>query len=117
MKVLSRLSPFLISFAVTSAFFINLCNWIFQCGCRSLWAGADAACNIHSQHLHHCPWCAHGDSGYALAMALICAPQLAVALFTKWNWTMRTVVATALFPAIGLVVALAFGWTDSYWRP
>lgn len=50
-------------------------------------------------------------------MTLICAPQLGVALFTKWSWPVRTIVATALFPAIGLLVALAFGWGDSYWTP
>jgi hypothetical protein len=112
-----RLSPFLISFAVTSVFFINFCSWIFKCGCRSLWAGADAACNIHAMHSHHCPWCSHGHAGQALVMMLICAPQLAIALAAKWSWPVRTIVATALFPAAGLLVALAFGWADSYWRP
>ena len=34
--------------AFTSVFFIDFCNLVYQCGCRSLWAGADAACNIHT---------------------------------------------------------------------
>jgi hypothetical protein len=113
----TRISPFLISFAVTSLFFINLCDWIFQCGCRSLWAGADIACNIHAAHGHHCPWCSHGHWGHALIMTMICAPQLAVAMLTKWSWPMRTIVALGMFPAIGLLVALGFGWADSYWTP
>ena len=42
-----RLFPFAISFAVTCLFFINVCDWMFDCGCHSLWAGADAMCNVH----------------------------------------------------------------------
>ena len=75
-----RLVPFAISFAVTCAFVINFCAWMFQCGCRALWAGADAACNIHVLHSRHCPWCSHGTMGYVVIMTLLCAPQLAVSL-------------------------------------
>jgi hypothetical protein len=112
-----RVSPFLISFAVTCAFFINFCAWIFQCGCRSLWAGSDMACNIHAAHGHHCPWCSHGLVGYAIVMAGMCAPQFAVAMFTRWSWTTRTMAALAMIPAAGAVTALIFAWKDSYWRP
>jgi hypothetical protein len=112
---LARFSPFAVSFAITSTFFINFCAWIFQCGCRSLWAGADAACNIHAMHSRHCPWCSHGLLGQALVMILLCAPQLAIAAFTPWNWTVRTLAATAAFPVSGLGVALAFGKFDEYW--
>jgi len=112
-----RFSPFLVSFAITCAFFINFCAWIFQCGCRSLWAGADLACNIHAAHGRHCPWCSHGYAGYAIVMALLCAPQLAVTLFTRWNWPVRAILAVAMFPVSGLLVALAFGRLDAYWRP
>ncbi len=115
MRIASRILPFAFSFTVTSLFFINFCNWIFQCGCHSLWAGADAMCNIHAQHGHHCPWCGHGPAGQTLIMTLLCAPQLAVSLFAKWTWPIRTVIAAALFPTMGLVVALAFGWADGYW--
>jgi hypothetical protein len=108
--------PFAVSFLVTSAFFINLCAAIFRCGCRALWAGADTACNIHAPHVHHCPWCAHGTTGYTAVMVLLCAPQLAVSLWPRWGRLTRTLTALALFPAMGLVVALAFGWYDGYWH-
>jgi len=111
----AKLSPFLISFAITSTFFINLCSWIFQCGCRALWAGADAACNIHAQHGRHCPWCGHGRAGYFIVMTLLCAPQLAVSLWPRWSWTVRTVVAIGLFPTVGVLVAAVMGWMDHYW--
>jgi hypothetical protein len=112
-----RISPFLISFAVTCTFFINFCSWIFQCGCRSLWAGAEMACNIHALHGRHCPWCSHGYAGDAVVMIGMCAPQLAVAMFTRWSWTARTLAAIGMFPAMGSVIALIFGRIDSYWRP
>jgi hypothetical protein len=114
--LLGKIGPFLISFAVTSTFFINFCAWIFQCGCRSLWAGADIACNIHAQHGRHCPWCSHGYAGEAVIMALMCAPQLAVSVWTRWSWPVRTLAALALFPASGTIAAVAFGWLDGYWK-
>jgi hypothetical protein len=116
-SLFSKVSPFLISFAVTCTFFINFCSWIFQCGCRSLWAGAEMACNIHAAHGHHCPWCSHGHFGEAVVMIGMCAPQFAVAKFTRWNWPARTAAALAMFPIGGSVIALIFGGIDSYWTP
>jgi hypothetical protein len=112
----ARISPFLISFVVTCTFFINFCALVFQCGCHALWAGTDATCNIHAQHGRHCPWCSHGYAGYAVEIILMSAPQLAVSLWTGWSWTVRTISAVVLFPAGGLVVALAFGIWDGYWK-
>ncbi len=117
MWLLGRISPFLVSFALTSTFFINFCAWIFQCGCRALWAGADVACNIHAQHGKHCPWCSHGHAGQAMIVVLLSVPQLAVSFGTHWSWPVRTLAAVALFPMAGLVVALAFGLADGYWSP
>lgn len=112
--MISKYSPFAISFSITSLFFINLCNLIFRCGCRSLWNGADAACNIHAAHGHHCPWCSHGIAGYAIVFILMCIPQLAVSL-TRWSFAVRLTAAIALFPLAGSGIALMFGWIDSYW--
>jgi hypothetical protein len=47
-------------------------------------------------------------------MVLLCAPQLAVSLWPRWGRLTKTLIA--LLPAMGLVVALAFGWSDGYWR-
>jgi hypothetical protein len=49
-------------------------------------------------------------------MVLLCAPQLAVSLWPRWGRLTKTLIALALFPAMGLLVALAFGWYDGYWR-
>ena len=96
-RLLDRLGPFAISFAVTSTFFINLCAFIFRCGCRSLWAGADASCNVHAAASRHCPWCSHGLEGYTLVMTLVCAPQLAVSVLPPFwrKWWFLTAVALA----------------------
>ena len=111
-----RFGPFAISFAATCVFFIDFCNAVFKCGCRSLWNGAAAACNIHATHGHHCPWCSHGTAGYAIVMILLCAPQLAASM-ARWSFLARTGAAVAAFPVFGLGIALIFGWIDSYWTP
>ena len=56
-------------------------------------------------------WVCHGYAGYAILMILLCAPQLAVTFFTRWNWPTRTIAAVALFPITGLIVAFAYGTT------
>ena len=112
---LDKLLPFAVSFTVTSAFFINLCAWIFECGCHALWAGADAMCNIHAAQGRHCPWCSHGTTGYVASMVVLSLPQLAVSVFAPWGRTVRMATAVALFPLVGLLFALVSGWYDGYW--
>ena len=112
---LDKLTPFAISFTVTCLFFINLCAWMFSCGCHSLWAGADAMCNIHAAQGRHCPWCSHGTTGYFVAMAVMSAPQFVVSWIAPWGWTARTAAAVALFPLAGVLFALVSGWYDGYW--
>ena len=107
--------PFAVSFAVTCIFFIDVCGWMFDCGCRSLWAGAAEACNIHGPG-RHCPFCTRGVIGYGAILALVCAPQLAASLQTQWGRVTRGLVCLVLFPASMMVVGAALGWYDGYWR-
>ena len=101
----SRAAIALAGFVVTSLFFINLCNLIFACGCASLWAGADAHCNIHNAAAPHCPVCSHGVLGYTVVFLAIAGPQLAVALWLKrGHWLLRLAAVLLLFPAAGAVV-------------
>ena len=113
--MLSKWSLFAISFAADCVFFINLCSWIFKCGCRSLWAGADAACNIHMAHMKHCPFCAHGWQGQAVVMGAIVAPQLFLSLRSRWAWLVRMLAALAMFPLVEGLAALVLGTADGYW--
>lgn len=110
-----RWKPFAVSFAVTCAFFIDVCAWIFDCGCRSLWAGADEACNVHAAVAPHCPFCVRGAAGYAVVMTLVCLPQVAATL-APWSRRARLIVCLALFPVSMIVVGMAFGWYDGYWQ-
>jgi hypothetical protein len=114
-SVLSKWSPFALSFAVDCLFFINLCAWIFKCGCHSLWAGADMACNVHLAHAKHCPFCAHGWTGQAVVMIAIAVPQVVITLRMRWTWIVRLLAALALFPLVEGFVALVLGSMDGYW--
>jgi hypothetical protein len=115
LALLTKWSPFAISFAADCVFFINLCSWIFKCGCRSLWAGADAACNIHIAHAKHCPFCAHGWQGQAIVMIAIIIPQLFISLRTPWTWPVRLLTTLAMFPLVESLAALVLGTADGYW--
>jgi hypothetical protein len=110
-----RLLPFGISFAATSVFFIDICALLFDCGCRSLWAGADAMCNVHVADGPHCPFCSHGVAGYAVVMFAVSAPQLAVSMWTRWSRTTRAVACLILFPAAMALVGATAGWWEGYW--
>ena len=106
----------LVAFAVTSVLFINFCDLVYACGCRSLWNGADAHCNIHAQHGKHCPWCSHGKLGYGLIFASIVVPEFLVALALRRRSWMAGLAATLLsFPIFGGIAALAVGLWDGYW--
>jgi hypothetical protein len=112
-----KLGVFVTAAAVMSALFINFCDLVFRCGCGFLWTTAAAHCNIHHPQGRHCPWCAHGETGYALAYAAILIPQ---ALASFWpgsrRWYLRLGAALAAFPLAGGLVALAFGLYDGYWN-
>lgn len=114
--MLSKWSAFLLSLVVDCVFFINLCSWIFKCGCRSLWAGADMACNIHMAHGKHCPFCAHGWQGQAVVMIAIIAPQIFIAFRTPWKWPIRALAALAMFPLVESIAAFVLGRADGYWN-
>ncbi|HTB15553.1 MAG TPA: hypothetical protein VK752_28475 [Bryobacteraceae bacterium] len=90
---------------------------IFRCGCVSLWAGADMACNIHMAHGKHCPFCAHGWEGQALVMIAIIVPQIFLTLRLPWSWFARALAVLAMFPLMEGIAALVIGWSDGYWNP
>jgi hypothetical protein len=116
---MSRGAKFCAAALVTSVFFINFinfCNWIYRCGCRSLWAGADTHCNVHRAGVRGCPFCAHGTSGYAFVLALILIPQFIVSWWPRqMGWLARLILTLLVFPAMGLIAAVVLGWADAYW--
>jgi hypothetical protein len=105
---------FLSSACVTSVLFINFCAAVFQCGCLWLWAGADAACNIHRADTPHCPWCEH--NAYVPYLAIVIAQGVASYWPSPIRPALRAAVTFAIFPALGGVLALAYGAASGYWK-
>jgi hypothetical protein len=107
---------FLVTAAVTSVLFINLCGTIFRCGCQSLWSGADRHCNIHSAGVKHCPWCSYGEGGYAAVYGSMIGSQAILSFVPRRRtWAGRLLVSLAAFPAVGVILGLAFGVASGYW--
>jgi hypothetical protein len=107
---------FLVSAALTCAFFINLCDAVFRCGCRSWWAGAAQHCNIHTPGARHCPWCSFGTGGAAVIVGVILGCQLALSLRPRrWPAAVRLTLAVFAFPVVGTALALLSGWLTGYW--
>jgi hypothetical protein len=103
--------------AITGAFFINFCATVFQCGCASLWNGADIHCNIHIAGARHCPWCSQGLVASVIPYAVIVAVQAAIS-FSRYPMPagVRLASALAAFPLAGGLIALAAGLWTRYWR-
>lgn len=102
---------------VTSVFFIDVCGLVFGCGCRSLWAGAAAACNIHHALPPHCPWCAHPAAGGAVAAAAIAGMQAWILLRAgRAGLGLRFTLALVAFPAIAGLLGTLQGILWDYWR-
>ena len=106
----------MIAALVTSVFYINFCDLVYQCGCRSLWNGADAFCNVHSHGSRHCPWCSIGLAGSTAVWAAIVGVQVFVATRPiPSNALARSLLAIAAFPLVGGVLALLIGLATGYW--
>jgi hypothetical protein len=114
-SVKSRVALLLLAAAVTSVFFLDFCNLVYSCGCRSWWAGADTHCNIHHADARHCPLCVIGIAGSGAVWAVIVAAQALVALRWGGGWAARVAVTLAAFPAVGGVIAVALGFAQGYW--
>lgn len=103
--------------AVTAVFFINFCDLVFRCGCRSLWNGADVACNIHHAAGPHCPWCAIGTAGGVAVFAFIAASHAFVVFSLPRILPVPRIALTfAAFPLTGGVLALILGLVQGYWQ-
>jgi len=103
--------------AVSSVFFIDLCNLIFRCGCDHLWGAQAATCNIHNPTGRHCPWCSIGIAGYSILFGGIMVVQFVLGFFPRhWHWTRRLAAALAAFPVIAALEGVLLGITTGYWN-
>ena len=110
-------AAFAVSAAVTLVFFIDFCGLLFQCGCRSWWAGAAGLCNIHTAGVHHCPWCVMA-LGWQLATlsAILLSQAASVFLPGHWPWYVRLAAGLAAFPVSGAVLGAIAGIGFGYWN-
>ena len=99
----------------TLVFFIDLCGLVYQCGCRSLWAGAADHCNIHTPGVRHCPLCAGGlwVSGPVLLSTL--AAQAWVVWKLRLPMATRAALALIAFPLVTGGLSVLVGLLAGYW--
>jgi hypothetical protein len=115
--MIARIAIFLVSAAFTSAFFIQFCATVFQCGCQAMWSTGAQFCNIHEAHGKHCPWCVYGTTGYALVYGSMLAAQAAVSFWpVGWPRFGRLAGALVAFPVVGAVLAVTMGLITGYWN-
>lgn len=100
----------------SGVFFIDLCDAVFGCGCRSLWNGAAEACNIHLADGRHCPWCLYPRGGAIAFSSVLFAQATAIFWPTRLGIWARLAIAMAALPLVGGAVALLQGLLWGYWR-
>ena len=113
-RLLLKLLIFAAAGLFTAAFFINWCNWIYGCGCRSWWAGAAAHCNIQQPGPPDCPWCVHSDLA-ATALFTTLAVQALVGFWPgRLRWW-RLPIALAASPLTAGAIGWVIGRMTGYW--
>lgn len=106
---------FLVAVGVTAVLFVNWCDVVFQCGCRSLWNGIAADCNIHAATGPHCPWCEHPLAGGGVAFGAVVIAQWAAIHRVTGSYGGRLALALLAFPVVSGLIALGQRFLWSYW--
>lgn len=116
-RAASRIATAVTACGITSVFFIDFCNLVYRCGCKSLWNGAAQACNIHLQEAHHCPWCSIGAAGAVAVWLSVISVQCFVALgWVGLPLILRVLLTFAAFPVTAGILALGMGVVLNYWK-
>ena len=113
--LLARVACLALGLGVTYAFFIQYCDLLFDCGCRALWAGQAAHCNIHNPAPPHCPWCLDGGIRGQWTHAGIVVAQAALALWPGRFGRVRAASVFLAFPVVGGLGALIAAVATGYW--
>ena len=105
----------LLAAGVSLLFIVNLCDALFQCGCRSWWNGGARYCNIHQPDTPYCPWCSFGWWGFVVPIGTIFLAQTGIAFAPgKLSWRNRLLLSLLSFPVVGALVGLVFAWVTRY---
>ena len=109
-----------LALALVGVFVTPYCGFLFQCGCRPLWAGAAQFCNINNSAPPYCPFCNHGVTGYRIVRFSLLGFEglaLTVALRRRWSWLALTGTAVGVFIMVEAVTAVFFAFYDGYCVP
>ena len=111
-----KLAVFLVAAGTASALFINACDVVYHCGCRSWWNGAAEACNIHVPESRHCPWCLEGGLGGYISFAAVILCQATISFWPSKVAVGARLTGTLLaFPVVAGLSGLLFGLLTGYW--
>ncbi len=113
----AKIAVFAAASAVAYVFFIDWCDFIFDCGCRPLWAGAAEHCNINNANPPHCPWCVEGGRYGGAAFGAIVIAQAAPAFWRGPLTLPRILLVFLAFPFAGAVAGWLTGLYAGYWTP
>jgi hypothetical protein len=105
----------IVSMTIAGMFWLNLCNLVFDCGCRSWWQGAAEHCNIHQAGVRHCPWCRLDGAAQALVIGGILAPQALAAFWPRGHLLQRLAAAILAIPVGGALTGWITGVLTGYW--
>ena len=113
----ARTAVFITALTAGAVFFIDICNMIYRCGCRSWWNGAAAHCNVHQAHaVRRCPLCVIPVAGQLAIFGAAASAQAFISFrATGWGAGKRLVLALAAFPVVMLLIALPLGSATGYW--
>ncbi len=101
----------------TGVFFIDWCDFIFDCGCESLWTGKAEHCNIKNASPPHCPWCVENGRYGSAAFGAVVIAQAALALRPGSLTRRRIALVFLVFPAAGALAGWLTGLYTGYWTP
>ena len=111
-----KLAVFLATAGTAAALFINACDVLYECGCRSWWNGAAEACNIHAPQSRHCPWCVEDGLGGSISFAMVILCQATISFWPgKMAVGARLAGALSAFPVVAGIGGLLFGLLTGYW--
>jgi hypothetical protein len=112
-----ELAAALLLLALAAASLHGVCDWMYRCGCRPVWAGGTQSCNIHQPEVPHCPWCTGGTQRLLWVGALLLGtPLLLERLASRRGWRGGGRLLAALLGyalgvlCAGLLAALASGY-------
>ena len=98
-----------------AAFFINACDAVYECGCRSWWNPLKRVIFM-LRRADHCPWCVEDGLGGSISFAMVILCQATISFWPgKMAVGARLAGALSAFPVVAGIGGLLFGLLTGYW--